>query len=472
MKLLRALLPWLLLAVLVGGGVGGYSYYQQLQTEQARAAEVAALRTEAIARGDLTARVSATGSILPTQQSSLFFAVPGLVVEVLVESGDAVSAGELLARVDAATLALAVQQAQAAVTVAQITRDQLLAGPRAGDVAVAEANLRAANARLVEASGGAADEEVAIAQLRYDNLLTGYQNLNNQYNTLVQFAADNPRFAPSPDTLASLKSSMEAAYFTAEVARLQLVQTQSGAGAGPVSVAYAQIVQARAVLSQTLAGVTPLQIEQAELSIAQAQTALDQAELRLSQTELHAPFSGIVGSVGVKVGEPAGTATPAVTLLDTTQFHLDVTVDEVDVAQLAPGQPVSVTLDALPGVALAGHVDRLGPTASTVGGLVSFSVRLALDDAHPDLRAGMSATADIVVAEAHGVVLAPNWAIRRDRRTGQAYVSLLQGGALVEAPITTGLRGETYTEVTSGVAAGDVAAVSTARDGLDLLGGG
>ena len=472
MKVLRAILPWLILAVIVAGGVGGYYYYQQLQAEKARAAEAAALRTETIARGDITARVSATGSILPTQQSNLFFAVPGTVVAVLVESGDTVKTGQLLARVDATTLALAVQQAEDAVTVAQITRDQLLAGPRAGDVAVAQANLRAANARAAEVSGGAADEEVAIAQLRYDNLLADYQNLNNQYNTLVQFAADNPRFAPSQDTLDSLKSTMEAAYFTAEVARLQLVQTQSGGGDGPVSVAYAQIVQARAVLSQTLAGATPLQIEQAELSIAQAQTALAQAELRLSQTELRAPFSGLVGSVGVKVGEPAGAATPAVVLLDTTQFHLDVTVDEVDVAQLAPGQLVSITLDALPGVALAGHVDRLAPTATTVGGLVSYSVRLALHETDPNLRAGMSATADIIVAEAQGVVLVPNWAIRRDRRTGQAYASVLQGGALVEVPITTGLRGDAYTEVTSGVVAGDVAAVSTARDELDLLGGG
>jgi len=155
-----------------------------------------------------------------------------------------------------------------------------------------------------------------------------------------------------------------------------------------------------------------------------------------------------------------------------TTFHLDVTVDEVDVAQLTSGQAVSITVDALPGALLRGHVERIAPTAMTVGGLVSYSVRLALDDGAADLRAGMSATAEIVVAEAHTVVLVPNWAIRRDRRTGQAYASLQQGEALVEVPITTGLRGEAYTEVVSGVAAGDVAAVTTARDTLDILGGG
>jgi HlyD family secretion protein len=83
----------------------------------------------------------------------------------------------------------------------------------------------------------------------------------------------------------------------------------------------------------------------------------------------------------------------------------------------------------------------------------------------------MSATAEIVVAEVHDAVLVPNWAIRRDRRTGQAYASLLRGEVLVEVPITTGLRGESYTEVAAGVEAGDVAAVSTARETFDLLGG-
>lgn len=472
MTLLRRLLPWLILLVVIAGAAGGYYIYQQRQAEQARAAELAALRTETVQLGDITALVSATGSILPAQQSSLFFAIPGTVAEVLVESGDTVKAGQLLARVDDTALALAVQQAQDAVTVAEITRDQLLAGPAEGDIAVAQANLRSANARLSDLTTGAGDQETAIAQLRYDNLLADYQALNNQYNSLVQFAADNPRFAPPQATLDSLKTNMESAFYASEVARLQVAQTQQGAGDGPVSVAYAQIVQARAVLSQTLAGATGLQIEQASLSVKQAQTALDRAELRLTQTELRAPFTGLVGSVGVKVGEPAAASTPAVVLLDTTDFHLDVTVDEVDVAQLTTGQAVSITVDALPGVRLTGHVERIAPTATAAGGLVSYTVRLALDESAPDLRAGMSATAEIVVAEAHAVVLVPNWAIRRDRRTGQAYASVQQGGALVEVPITTGLRGDAYTEVVSGVAAGDVAVVSTARDEIDLLGGG
>jgi HlyD family secretion protein len=247
---------------------------------------------------------------------------------------------------------------------------------------------------------------------------------------------------------------------------------EAGGGPGPTSVAYAQVAQARAALSQTMAAATPLQIEQADLAVEQAQSAVERAEWQLSLAELRAPYAGIIGSVGVSMGEPTVLTTPAIVLLDSAEFHLDVNVDEVDVGLLAAGQPVSVTVDALPGYVLSGRVDRIAPTSTTAGGLVNYLVRLALDPGDAPLRAGMSATANIRVAEVNDVVLLPNWAIRRDRRTGQAYASLQQGEALVEVPITTGLRGETYTEVIEGVTAGEVAAVSTVRDDLSLFGGG
>jgi HlyD family secretion protein len=471
LRALRVLAPWLGVLVVAAGAYVGYRYYQRFQAEQARAAAVAALRTETVQRGDIVASVSATGSILPERQASLFFGVPGSIAAVLVETGQAVEAGQVLARLDDRPLQLALAQAEAAVAVAEISLAKLAAGPLTGDIAVAEANLRSANARLADVLAGGGDQEVAIAELRYDNLLTDYESLSSQYNSLVQFAQENPRFAPPQDTLDSLKANVENAFFTAEVARLQWEQARQGAGDGPTAIAYAQVAQARAVLTQTLAGPTPLQLAQAELDVDAAELGVERAILRLDQAALRAPFAGVVSTVAVKTGEPAGPGLPALVLLDLSRFHLDVTVDEVDVAQLAVGQPVTVTVDALPGRAFGGIVERLAPSASPVGGLVNYAVRLRLDDTDPALRVGMSATAQITVAEARGVVLVPNWAIRRDRRTGQAYASLRSGAALVEVPITTGLRGEQYTEVLEGVQPGDVAAVSTERDTLNLLGG-
>jgi HlyD family secretion protein len=471
LRVLRVLTPWLVVLLLAAGGYFGVRYYQRYQVEQARAAALAALRVETVQRGDIVASVSATGSILPQGQANLSFAVPGVVAAVLVETGQPVEAGQVLARLDDRPLELALEQAQAAVTVAELSRAKLAAGPFEGDIAVAEANLRSANARLADVRAGAGGQEVAIAELRYTNLLADYRSLSDQYNGLVQFAQENPRFAPSQDTLDSVKANVEGAYFTAEIARLQLEQARQGGGDGLAAVALAQVAQARAVLTQTLAGPPALQLAQADLDVAAAQLGVERAALRLGQSSLRAPFAGVVSTVAAKPGEPAGPGLPAVVLLDLSRFYLDVTVDEVDVAQLAVGQPVTVTVDALPGRQLSGRVERLAPSASPAGGLVSYTVQLGLDDAGEPLRVGMSATAQIVVAEARGVVLVPNWSIRRDRRTGQAYASLRSGDALVEVPITTGLRGEQYTEVLAGVQPGDVAAISTERETLNFFGG-
>jgi HlyD family secretion protein len=469
---LRARLGWLLLAVVIVAAAGGYEYYRQRQAAQAREATLDSLRSEVIRRGSIRAVVSATGAILPETQTNLAFMLPGTVAEVLVEIGDEVRAAQVLARLDSTELLLGVQQARDALLVAELARQKLEAGPSAEEVAAAEANLRAAQIAARDAGRGAGEEEVAIARLRYDNLQADYRTLADQYNQLVQFGIDHPRLAPSADVLEPLKARMEAAYYAAEIARLQLEQLQE-VGRGPASVASAQVLQAQATLSQTLAAANVLQIEQADLRVIQARAALQRAELRLSHTEITAPHDGVVASVGVRPGEPAvGTAASAIVLLDATRFHLDVTVDEVDVARLSTGQAVTVRIDALPNSPVSGRVDRLSPLATGSGGLVNYVVRLALESTAAPLRAGMSATAEIVVAEVNDAVLVPNWAIRRDRRTGQAYASMMVENHLVELPIVTGLRGDAYTEVLEGVEPGETAAISTARDGLNLFGGG
>jgi len=466
---LRAQLGWLIaLAVLLTTGAG-YWTYRDYQAAQARAqAEGATLRTAVVSRGDIRYLVLATGAILPRQQSNLFFHGPGMVEEVLVKSGDRVRQGQVLARLEATALEQAVRQAEAALAIARLNRQKLLAGPTPGDIAVAEANLRSARAALADLRKGASPSEVNIAQIQYDSLLANYQEAANQYNTAIEA----PASAPSQERLDQLKLSMEGAYYAAEAARLQLEVVKRGPDQATLWVAAAQVAQAQATLDQLRAPPTDLQIQQADLAVAQAQLALDQARLQAARAELLAPFDGVVADVNVKAGEPAGRTSPAIVLIDPGQFHLDVAVDEIDVVQLAPGQGVSVTVDALPGSVLSGKVERIAPAAVSTNTGVSYLVRVLLDATPAGLRSNMSATAEIVAAEAKDVLRVPNWAIRRDRRTGQAYASLQVGDQLVETPIETGLRGESYTEVKSGVQAGDVAAVNTAPEQINLLGGG
>lgn len=467
---LRARWGWIVAAGLAAAAVGGWYWYQNYQADLARAQQAAALRTEPLRRGDLAARVSATGSLQPIRQANLAFLLPGTVQAVLVESGAAVTAGQVLARLDAVELELAVAQAENALQIAELRRQKLLAGPSADDVAVAKANLRAANASAGDIARGAGPQEAEIAKLKYDSVNEDFRKLNEQYNNLVVFAEEYPQFAPPQSALDSLKANQEAAYYQAEIARLQWEQAKKPSDPGALSVAYARIHQAQAQLDQLQAELPAVQVQQADLSVAQAELALAQARLRLSRAELRAPFAGVVAAVNIKAGEPANAGAAALVLLDPSQFRLDVTVSEVDVAQLAAGQLVSVTVDALPDAPLGGVVERLAPTPTLVGGAVNYIVRVLLSEAAAGLRSGMSATVQVTVAEVRDVVLAPNWAIRRDRQSGQAFLSVQAGETTQEVPITTGLRGEVYTEIRAGAQAGDTAAIDTA--GLTPLGAG
>jgi HlyD family secretion protein len=450
--------------LLIGGGA---AYYFQRQAAL-RAAEAAALRTEVVATGDILSTVSASGSIAPEAQANLNFATTGTVAEVLVEVSETVKKGQVLARLDTTNLELAVAQAEQTYILQQANLEGLQTGPSESEIKAAKAAVASGNAAYTAAKQQAdaqpdslviaqsnldkAKEHLRVAQWAYDNMLNTW------------FLKDYAPNSPQAEALKNAQTDYNVALADYNLKKAQ-INTSS------LSAAYAQLTQAQANLAKLEAGPSEAQLKAAKAQVEQARIALEIAETNLEKATLKAPFAGVIAAVNVKAGEAAGGG-PAFVLVDTSLFHIDVTVDEVDVARIGLGQQLTVTLDALPGEVINGKVDRIAPTATVNGGVVSYAVRLVLDATEAPLRAGMSATADIVVDKAEGVVLVPNWAIRRDRDTGQALVSVLQDGQPVEVPVTLGLRNESFSEVIEGVEAGDTVAVSTLREQLSFFGGG
>ncbi|MDX1617063.1 MAG: hypothetical protein R3300_22350, partial [Candidatus Promineifilaceae bacterium] len=100
-------------------------------------------------------------------------------------------------------------------------------------------------------------------------------------------------------------------------------------------------------------------------------------------------------------------------------------------------------------------------------GIVTYEVTINIASTDADLRPGMTANAAIVVDENEDVLVVPNWAIRLDRETGQAYVNRLNGaGEIEEVAVETGVRNEQVSEVLGGLEAGDVVVVTNERAGL------
>jgi HlyD family secretion protein len=208
------------------------------------------------------------------------------------------------------------------------------------------------------------------------------------------------------------------------------------------------------------------QLEQARIALDNAKVAanlseiaLAQARRRLEQAAVRAPFDGAVGTVNVREGESvsvAGAPVAAFVIADTRGYHMDVTVDELDVSRLAVGQPVAIAVDALPGVAVSGKVEHISSTRSKVNGVVNYTLRVTLETSAAALRNGMSATARIVVGGKDNALLAPVGAVRKDLASGKSFISVRMGDRVTEVEVVTGLRDAAHVEIVSGAQEGAV----------------
>jgi multidrug efflux pump subunit AcrA (membrane-fusion protein) len=187
-------------------------------------------------------------------------------------------------------------------------------------------------------------------------------------------------------------------------------------------------------------------------------------------TWLRAPFSGTIASVGVAKGDTVGDATAtdsaaAFTLVQLGRYDLEVSLSESDIGKVSNRQPATVTVSAT-GEELAAEVIDVGVLSSssssdtgTTGGAtssssstaVAYPVTLRLTQTSKGLKPGMTASADIVTAQSTGLTV-PTQALRGSTLT-------LSSGAT--ARVQTGVKGDSTTEIVSGVKAGDKVVVTS-----------
>lgn len=504
------------IVLILFAGAGAFYLYQRDQAAQAASLEI--LREATVTRDKIQATVNATGAIEPEALVSLNFGLSGTIYQVNVTRGQLVKTGDVLATLNTAELELAVQQAQDGLLIQQLTLQQrqesqpspaTLAAAEADIAAaeagkqIAEANLAAAEASILQAqaqlakiqegpSAGAiagAQAQLANAQLQQANAQTTYNQVTDCFDVGGNQVCPGLG-APEEQARAQLANANSAV----EVAQLQLQEAQQGASAadiaaasaavasskaqrdaaqGNVASAEANIARAQAAYDRLLEPPTEAEIAILQAQVASAETNLAIAKLRLDQARIVAPIDGRVANVLIHQGELAAPGAPAISVVNEGAFHITVNVDEIDIDQIAEGQQVAITLDALPDTPVQGTISEIAPTSTSDGGVVTYLVTINIIAAEGfSLRPGMSANASIVVQEIDDVLVVPNWAIRLDRETGDAYVNIKKGpNAVEEVKVVTGLRNEQFSEITSGVAEGDVVALTNDREVFSFFGG-
>ncbi len=424
------------------------------------------LRRGTVRLGSIDAVVSATGAILPEEQASLSFEQPGIVQEVFVAVGDAVAVGEPLARINAHQLELGVRQAELALRAQQLAYERLFVTPSPAQVAAAQAAVDSAKAAYAQTAQPVDPETLRIAEFEYQRAYNSYEQAKMNYDAVAWLLPE--------ERLVSYREALNQATVNVEVARLRLEQLRAGPDEASLQAAQASIDQAQAELNRLFEGPSDLEVARAQVQIDQAQLALNQAVERFRMATLVAPFAGVVAEVNIQPGAVTPVNRPAVVLVDASRLHVEVNVDELDVARLVVGQPVRVTLDALPGAVVEGQVTQIALSATNDRGVVTYAVRIDLAPTDLPLLIGMTATVEIIVQRLDNVLLAPNWAIRIDRKTNQTFLSILapDSQTVQEVPVLLGLRGEAESQVVAGVSEGQIVAVNLEPEQLDLFGGG
>lgn len=355
-------------------------------------------RVVTVERGDLIDAVNANGRVEPVARVAVMSRASGIIKELLVEEGDAVTVGQVLAELDREQL------------------DAQLAQDRA-DMNSAQARLDAARARVAEAEVAVRDPELEFLEREADRI-----------DKL--FAKGD---VPLRDKEAADRA-LASARFRVDLVRASLP-----------------------VLEAT--------VSEAEANLEAAKASLERAETTLREATIRCPIEGVVLVRDTEVGDgvssiltAGGNATQLMSLGDLSRMHVEARVDEVDLGRIHDEMPALVTVDAHRGKVLEGRIERIAPAGSVdTNGIVTFEVRVAVEDPDGILRPDMTSDVKLVIARKQGVLTLPQRAFSRD---GEEWFveKLTQSGettAKERVRVELGLSDGLITEVGSGLTEGD-----------------
>lgn len=308
-----------------------------------------------VTRGDLARSVVATGKIEPLVKVEVKSKASGIVEKILEDYGDHVKAGQVLVELD---------------------KEQLQAS-----VAEARANLQAAQAA------------VESAQATFER---------------------NKVDAEGPD-LPFLKSTVE--------------RNRKLAGEGIVSAstlddaekAY-QLALNKQVSAQRYLAVSRAEIARSKAQVSQMQAALDSAEEDLRNSTIVSPMDGLVLSRDVEVGDAVSSililgsqATLVMTLGDVSEVYVKGKVDEADISKVYMGQRARIVVESLKDKKFEGKVTKISPMGVEKDNVTTFEVKVSIQNPTGELKANMTANAEIILEEKSNVLQLPEAAVVYDK---------------------------------------------------------
>jgi HlyD family secretion protein len=203
---------------------------------------------------------------------------------------------------------------------------------------------------------------------------------------------------------------------------------------------------------------------QAKAQVARDNANLQQLEEQLSYTTVVSPIDGIILSRDVEVGDAVSSilvlgssATLIMTEGDTSEVYVKGKVDESDIGKVYLGQPARIKVESFKDKTFNGKVTKISPMGVEKDNVTTFEVRVSINNPGGELKAAMTANAEIILEEHKGVLQIPEGAILYDKdKKASIEVPDAKGkeGKRKE-PVTIGISNGAKTEVLSGLKEGD-----------------
>jgi membrane fusion protein, multidrug efflux system len=236
-----------------------------------------------------------------------------------------------------------------------------------------------------------------------------------------------------------------------------LVSLDAAIAGAALREAEANLANSRSAATRASELVGERLIARSDYDNVRARRAVDEARVAsaraaLAKTTLRAPFSGQIGLRSVSVGEYVNAGQDLATLVRLDPIEVDFSVPETRLADLRPGQPVQVEVDAFPGERFGGEVVAIDPVVDPN----SRSVKLRAQVANPDhrLRPGQFARVRLQSRGDRQALLVPEQALMQSGE--ERFVYTVVDGKAKRTVVRTGTRVPGKVEVTAGLAAGDV----------------
>lgn len=436
-------------------------------------------RTATVAIGDIAETVTETGVVEPINKIDVKSKVAGKVLTIPIEEGEIVHEGQLIAEVDRSVIDPQIARTQADLDASKAKLAQSVAVYKlqieqdSASIRESKAALQTAIAHLEAVKAAARPQEVAQQQ---EGVARAQIAVADAERTLKRKRALLDKGFVAQSEVDAAQVALDTARSSLTAAQEQLSLTKAGPRTEDIADAASQVATARAQLDGARVNadqhrIRRFDIDQAQAAVQASEHDLAQLMVSLNDTHIVAPASGIVLKKYKQQNEIVQSATTGYSDAQAILTSLGqgervrVGINEVDVAKLAVGQRTTITVDALPGVTIAGHVSEIAPTstgaladqstADASGSIAKFVVRISLDHPDPRLRPGMSAGVTITTRSRRQVLTVSSEVAPDAGQAATVKVLSQPGNRQVAKSVKLGLRSDSAIEIVSGLKAGD-----------------